>query len=203
MPAAGCLPPVAVLALERHGVAELHVSAAAAAAELGGGRGGASGGGAGSEPTRFGSFRPTRQPWAALLPFRRHSCCAGVDRGTSAARFASKSPPHSSVSSKSAAFTTAAVVAASAFASVSASSLYLPASPSRSSRGCRRVDVVTVLPQGGLLAGQLGRRRRQRRGRSRGASAARRPPWRCCPPRRPCRGRAAAGGQGRFARGAS
>ena len=47
VPAAARLPPGAVLALERHGVAELRVGTAAAAVDPGGRHGGAGGGGPG------------------------------------------------------------------------------------------------------------------------------------------------------------
>ena len=47
VPAAARLPFSVVLALERHGVAELHTGTAAAAIEPGGRRGGAAGAGAG------------------------------------------------------------------------------------------------------------------------------------------------------------
>ena len=76
VPAAARLPRDTVLALERHGVAELRVGMAAAATEPGGRRGGAGGdrswGASAARPPRRLSRRPARRPRAAWPQNRHH-----------------------------------------------------------------------------------------------------------------------------------
>ena len=96
VPAEASLPPSAVLALERHGVAELRVGTAAAAAEPSRRRGGAGGASAGvGGPRQLGLFAldavalrggPGRRRCSSVV-----ACGSlGVGRGTCSARVAPK-----------------------------------------------------------------------------------------------------------------